>query len=667
LSSILTVALVLTLLSVTLFIVAASLSALLGRHDRASLAVGTAGSVLACGVGLAGSVMALLDGGTETVASAWRLPIGAIQVGIDPLSAFFLLCIFLVCGLGALFGAGYMRGWLGRRRLAPALAFFNVLAASMVAVVLARDGVLFLLAWEAMSLSSFFLVTFEGDRPDTRRAGIVYLIASHAGLVPLILLFVLLGGPSGSFAFDGILAAGAPAAVLATTCFLLALAGFGLKAGFWPLHAWLPEAHPAAPSHVSAVMSGVMIKMGIYGLLRTLTFLGDPPEWWGFVFIVVGVVSGVGGILHAIAQTDLKRLLAYSSVENVGIVSLGLGLGLIGRANGNATMAFLGFGGALLHVLNHGVMKGLLFQAAGSVLHATGTRDLDSLGGLLRRMPFTGAAFLTGSVAISGLPPLGGFVGELLIYVGAFTGAVELPSSSALWPLVVVPALALIGGLASACFVKAFGVGFLGSPRTPAAASAHEASPTMRVAMVLGIVLCLAVGVVPAVALRLVEAPAQFLSGAATLPAIVPAILSAAMRAALALMATVGILAVVRWALLRRREVRQAATWGCGYEAPTARMQYTAASFADPVLEPSESIFVQRIVHDGLEGPFPRSAHHERRMGDVVADRVIGPAIRGMVASFKWLDVLQQGGVPRYLVWVLLTVVVLLVWQLGAF
>jgi hydrogenase-4 component B len=320
-----------------------------------------------------------------------------------------------------------------------------------------------------------------------------------------------------------------------------------------------------------------------------------------------------------------------------------------------------------MHVLNHGVMKGLLFQAAGSVLHATGTRDLDSLGGLMRRMPLTGAAFLTGSVAISGLPPLGGFIGELLIYVGAFTGAVELPSESALWPLAVVPALALIGGLASACFVKAFGIGFLGEPRSPAAASAHEATPSMRFAMLLGMGLCVLVGVVPAVALRLVEAPAHFLSGAATLPPIVPTILWAAMNVVLVLLATVAILAGLRWALLRRREVRHGATWGCGYEAPTARMQYTAASFADPILEPSESIFVQRIVHDGLEGAFPRSAHHERRMGDVVADRLLGPAIRGLVASFKWLDVLQQGGVPRYLVWVLLTVVVLLVWQLGAF
>ena len=212
-----TVALVLTLLSVALFIIAGTLSALLGRLDRAALAVGTAGSLLACAVGLAGSVMALMDGGAETVASSWRLPIGAISMGIDPLSAFFCLCIFLVCGLGALFGAGYLRrGWLGRRRLAPALAFFNVLAASMVGVALARDGVLFLLAWEAMSLSSFFLVTFEGDRPETRRAGLVYLIASHLGLVPLIVLFVLLGGATGSFDFAAILAAGAPSALVAT-------------------------------------------------------------------------------------------------------------------------------------------------------------------------------------------------------------------------------------------------------------------------------------------------------------------------------------------------------------------------------------------------------------------------------------------------------------------
>ena len=662
-----TVALSLVLFSIPILILGGTLSAILYRHDRAARITGCVAGFLGTAVGLSGALLGLIDGVEETVASVWRLPVGTVSVGLDPLTSFFLFCIFLVCGLGVVYAIGYLKHLPGRARVAPALAFFNLLVVSMAVVVLARDAILFLLAWEAMSLSSFFLVTFDASQESTRRAGIFYLIACHVGLVPLVLLFVLLGDPAGSFGFQAIRAATAPGGGLATAAFLLALLGFGIKAGFWPVHVWLPEAHPAAPSHVSAVMSGVMIKLGIYGLLRTLTLLGTPLEWWGFVLIAIGIVSGVGGVLHALAQHDLKRLLAYSSIENIGIIALGMGLGIVGRANGNSTIAFLGFGGALLHVLNHGLFKGLLFQGAGSVMHATGTRDLDSLGGLMKRMPVTGAAFLTGSAAISGLPPLNGFVGELLIYVGAFLGVVELPSASGLWTLAIVPALALIGGLAAACFVKAFGVVFLGEPRTPAAAAAHEVDMSMRIAMVAGAALCIAIGVAPQVALRLIEGPGALLAGSALLPPVVTEVLSAVTRASLALICLVALAASVRFLLLRRREVRRAATWGCGYEAPTPRMQYTSASFADQVLAPAETIFEHHIEAGGLNGYFPRTAHHHERLGDMAADRVMEPAMGLLVSAFGRLGFLQQGGVSRYLVWVLLTVVVLLVWQLGAF
>jgi len=341
-------------------------SALLWRRERAVLLVGKTGAVLGCGVGAAGAALALFDEARPLLAAPWPLAVGHLTFGLDPLSAFFLLCVFVVSGLGALYGAGYLGAYLGKRRLAAVTVLFNLLVVAMVGVVLARDAAVFLLAWEAMSITSFFLVTFENDRDDVRRAGTTYLIASHLGVMLLMLLFGVMGQVAGGFGFAEIGRANLGGTSVRDLCFLLALIGFGTKAGFWPVHTWLPDAHPAAPSHVSAVMSGVMIKMGIYGLLRVLTFLGPPPAWWGTVLVVMGAVSGVAGVLHALAQHDLKRLLAYHSVENIGIIALGIGIGLLGQSHGRIAVALLGYGGALLHVLNHGLFKGLLFHAAGS-------------------------------------------------------------------------------------------------------------------------------------------------------------------------------------------------------------------------------------------------------------------------------------------------------------
>jgi hydrogenase-4 component B len=430
------------------------------------------------------------------------------------------------------------------------------------------------------------------------------------------------------------------------------------------MHVWLPDAHPAAPSHVFAAMSGVMIKMGIYGLLRALTFLGPPPSWWGAVLIAVGVVSGLAGVLHALAQHDLKRLLAYHSVENVGIIALGIGVGLIGQSHGTPLVAFLGYAGAMLHVLNHGLFKGLLFQAAGSVLHGTGTGDVDSLGGLSRRMPTTTAAFLVGSVAISGLPPFNGFVSEWLIYVGAFRASADLRDGYAVGALAVLPALALIGGLAAACFVKAFGVVFLGEPRTQAASSAHEVGLAMRAPMILGALLCLAIGVAPAAAVALVGPAAGFLARLSAVPARAVGSLSAITRIAAVLALLAGSLALLRHALLRRRTVASAATWGCGYAAPDPRMEYTAASFARPLLEPFLGALHVRVDQEGPSGYFPAKARYEEHLGDMAGERFLIPATRRVVRALSGLHVMQQGRLQLYLVYIAATLIALLVWQL---
>jgi len=647
-----------------LLVVTAAASAVVAKSDRIARIVGTAGCLVTCGVGVPTSLVAVLRASRDEIRSGWTLPVGELHFGIDPLSAFFLLCIFLVSGIAAVYGAGYLLAYAGRRRLAPALVFFPLLVAAMATVVLARDAIVLIIAWEIMSVASFFLVIFEHDRPEVRRAGVLYLIASQAGVVCLFVLFALLGRAAGSFDFDR-LSGAALTPGLANAAFLLAVAGFGTKAGFWPLHVWLPDAHPAAPTHVSALMSGVMIKMGIYGLLRILLLLGPPPSWWGVVMIGVGGVSGIAGVLLALAQHDLKRLLAYHSVENIGIIALGIGIGLLGVSQGQPFVGFLGFAGAMLHVLNHGLFKGLLFQAAGSIQKATGTRDIESLGGLLRTMPVTGALFLVGSIAICGLPPLNGFVSEWLVFIGAFLGGAAFAPGWTVYAILVVVALALIGGLAAACFVKAFGIVFLGEPRSDRALQAHESGAAMRGAMLVSALLCAAIGVWPAGALRLVAREAAELAripaGAGpSLP-----MLSAIPRAALVLAALATLLTLVRALLLRRRAVLRAPTWGCGYAAPTARMQYTAGSFARPLLEPFALIAGARLEARGPDGPFPTSARYARHFGDMAGERVFAPAYRRVLHLFSRVRGLQHGRMQLYLAYILITLIALLVWQLS--
>ena len=482
----------LILLAVSILVLSGFLALLLGRQARRATVIGVGGAVLGCLIGLVPTISALWTGRVETFSCAWQVPLGSFFVQMDALSAFFLLPILGLSIVAALYGGQYLMAYRSRKDLGAAWFFFNLLVASMVMVALARNGVLFLLAWEIMSLASFFLVTFEDEKESVRQAGWTYLVATHLGTAFLLVLFLVLGRQAGSLDFDRFVAASASISPVAGVVFLLALIGFGTKAGFMPLHVWLPEAHPAAPSHVSALMSGVMIKTGIYGLLRTLTFLGQPESWWGWVLIGIGLTSGLGGVLFALAQHDLKRLLAYHSVENIGIIALGLGAGVLGLALNQPALAVLGLAGGLLHVLNHALFKGLLFLGAGAVIQATGTRDIDHLGGLIRRMPWTAAMFLTGSLAICGLPPLNGFVSEFLIYVGAFEG-IGLPGVS-VWGAATIAGLAMIGGLAVACFTKAFGIVFLGEPRSDQARHGHEVGWVMLAPMAVLALGCVAVG-----------------------------------------------------------------------------------------------------------------------------------------------------------------------------
>jgi hydrogenase-4 component B len=635
-----------------------------GRSGRWSTALGAGGAVVACVAGLIPALRVLFGAPTSALRVAWEVPGGAFFVEIDPLSAFFLVLIFGLSALAAVYGSEYMRPHGVERSLGPSWFFFNALVASMALVVTARNGLLFLVAWEGMALASFFLVTFEDEHESVRAAGRTYLVATHLGTAFLLVLFLLLGRSAGSLDFDHFSVLPAQAGPL----FLLAVVGFGAKAGFLPLHVWLPEAHPAAPSHVSALMSGVMIKTGIYGLLRISMLLGPPAPWWGWLLLSIGLLSGIFGVLFALAQRDIKRVLAYSSVENVGLIGAGLGLGLLGLSNHAPFLAVLGFAGALLHVLNHALFKGLLFFGAGVVAHETGTRDLEKLGGLLKRMPVTAAAMLVGVVAICGLPPLNGFAGEFLLYLAALRGITSV-SGLGLAGALSVAALALIGGLAAACFARVFGVAFLGEPRSAATAHAHEPGLAMQLPGLLLAGGCVLIGALAPLVVASLAPVIEPLTGLSH--EVVRAQLTLASRplwmtvlAAALLLGLVAVLAALRRRLLAGRPAAAGVTWDCGYAQPTPRMQYTASSFAQPLTDLFALYLRPRRQLEPAAGLFPRQASLHTQTGDLCGERVYEPIFGGIgrtLAALRWL---QHGQVNLYVFYIAATLLALLMWQI---
>ena len=458
-------------------------------------------TILASLAGVFAALLLLFRHSTTTYLLEWNLPFDSCELVIDPLSAFFLLPVFLVAAAGSLYAVGYWPAAEHRTTERGMTFFYGLLAASMAILLMARNGVFFIMVWEIMALSAYFLLVTEHEREDVRRAGIVYLIATHTGTAALFVYFSLLAARTGSFLLPaaGSLSALSPAA---TFMALAAFIGFGAKAGIMPLHIWLPSAHANAPSHVSAMMSGVMLKMGLYGIFRTLTYFHDPPLVWGSVLTVAGISSALLGIAFAVAQRDMKRLLACSSIENIGIITTGLGVALLGISSQNTVLIYLGLAGALLHILNHSLFKPLLFLGSGVIIHSTGTREMNLMGGLGKGMPRVALLFLIGSVAICGIPPLNGFVSEFLLYLGFFS---QLDANSLIYLVFLAPVLALVGGLAMVAFSKMYSSVFLGTPRSSGAAHPHEAGVAMLAPMVFFALLCLLIGVAPQLALRLVS------------------------------------------------------------------------------------------------------------------------------------------------------------------
>jgi hydrogenase-4 component B len=583
------------------------------------------------------------------------------------LSGFFLCVIGVVSLAVGLYAPGYVRGFEHGRDPLPALGGFSGLfLAGMLAVVLAADAFLFMVAWELMSLSSYFLVAFHHDNAANRRAAFLYLLMAHIGGLAILLGFGVLASFASGFTFDAMRAAHLPFG-WASVAFVLAFTGFGMKAGVVPLHAWLPEAHPAAPSHISALMSGVMLKVAIYGFIRVVFDLIGQFHWqWGLGVLIIGSVSALMGVLYALMQHDLKRLLAYHSVENIGIIFIGLGLALLFLAADGTVVGIVAFVAALYHTINHALFKALLFLGAGAILHSSHEGDLEQMGGLLRRMPWTGLFFLVGCISISALPPFNGFVSEWLT-LQATLQAWQL-ESGVLRSIVPIAAamLALTGALAAACFVKVYGVAFLGQARSRHVRRARPVPISMRAGQGILAVLCLLLGVLPTTFVGLLNVvPQQVLGqglaqatarGWLWLTPVSPA--TASYSAPLVAIALSVALVLGLWLLGRGiRRVRRCDAWDCGFAPPTPAMQYTATGFAQPIRRVFGLLFhIEEAVDQDLSG-------HQRyrlRVSDRAWDIFYQPIVRAVEDTARRVTRLQSGNVRTYLGWSLVTLLVLL-------
>jgi formate hydrogenlyase subunit 3/multisubunit Na+/H+ antiporter MnhD subunit len=633
-------------------------------------------SLIASTMGLVAAVAALVtDGGVQTL----RLPLGLPWLGahfrLDPLAAAFLVVVDLGAATASLYGLGD-----GRHEREPGrvLPFFPAFLAGMNLVVLADDAFTFLLTWEFMSLASWALVMAHHRASGNARAGYIYLLMASFGTLSLLLGFGLLAGPDGGYAFDAIRNASRTANMSAAVLGL-ALLGAGSKAGLVPLHVWLPLAHPAAPSHVSALMSGVMTKVAVYGFVRIVFDLVGPPAWWwGAVVLLFGGASAVMGVLHALMEHDLKRLLAYHTVENIGIIFIGLGLALAFRANDMLAPAALALTAALFHVFNHSVFKSLLFFGSGAVLTATAERDMERLGGLVHVMPFTAFAFLIGSAAISALPPFNGFVSEWLTFQAILLSP-QLPQ----WVLkFLAPAigalLALSAALAAACFVKAFGITFLGRPRTSVARDAREADRFSLAAMFVLVALCLVAGVVPAYFIDALGPVVQSLAGAQLPPqgglqwlTIVPIAASRSSYNGLLLFVLIASAAwlaayvIHRWA---SHATRRSAIWTCGFADASTATQYSAGSFAQPIRRVFGSLVFQAREEIAMPPPGdPRPARLHVHLRDLLWDVLYAPLAAGIAKAADVMNRVQFLTIRGYLTLVsgalVALLVVLALWQ----
>lgn len=622
------------------------------------------------------TILTQLIVGFYAVASAVNglLGIDALQIfvvnqtnfSIDPLSAIFMVLVSVVCVSTSVYSRGYLSPYFftkTRSELAIHSLAMVWLQVSMIFVVLFRDGFAFLAAWEVMTLASFVLVMFEAEKRDTFWVGLSYLIQMHVGFFFILAGFVVAYNQSGVFGFNGLSAFFEVKNNI--PLFLLFLVGFGLKAGFVPLHTWLPNAHPAAPSHVSGAMSGIMIKMGIYGLIRVLFALKQQYFEIGLILLGVALLTGLWGIVSAIFQKDIKKVLAYSSIENIGVIGIGLGLGFIGLSLESKAMALFAFTGAVLHIVNHSLFKPLLFMGAGSVYKATHTRNADNLGGLIKRMPQTAILFIAGAAAICALPPFNGFISEVLIYIGMLDGMVGQGLRETIILIISIIVLALIGGLAIFAFTKTIGVAFLGAPRKPNE-HAKEVDGWMLAPQYFMLLVMLFIGIFPRYAIKMVlSVVAQFPLVDASIYSIEPMLLSTDMITLLALAFGVFIVVILffRGKMQQEVTISQGPTWGCGYTAVDAKQQYTSTSHADSLIAITNPMVKITKEFEPLATTefFPHDGRFQTGSDDVFEELVTARPTNRLTKLLKKAAILQTGLIQHYVLYALIFIIAILV------
>lgn len=581
---------------------------------------------------------------------------GEIVIRVDALSGWFILLMNFTMLTGILYGRRYMKAYYDR----PAEITLHYISYilnhfAMIGIYCIQHMLVFLCVWEIMTISAFLMVIFEHEKTSTLKAGINYLIQSHISVLFLTMTFILVSAHTGSYLFDAI--AGYTAHIHPALAFLLFLCffiGFGIKAGFVPFHTWLPYAHPAAPSHVSGIMSGVLIKTGIYGILRMLLLVKLNYLLAGYSILIVSVVSGVYGVMLAIIQHNVKKLLAYHSIENIGIIGIGIGLGCLGLGINNPVLSFAGFAGALLHTLNHSLFKSLLFYTAGTVYQAIHTMDIEQSGGLVKKMPHTTALFLLASLAICGLPPFNGFVSEFLIYTGLFNGIVANPLSSIIVLVSALTGLVLIGGLAMLCFTKAFGIIFLGTARHPYPAPIQEADFSRLFPQYMTAFLIVFIGVLPQLFIRLVSPPVALLTGSSAISAATPhfaVILQAVSVTFFAFLLICIIVYGIKRKVNAAGNITVSSTWGCGYTVPTSRLQYTANSFVRSYRKLVRPLLMMNKSEGEIKEIFPQPVHSDTHPYDKMEAVFIDAPLRFLKSWMGRFDFLQNGREQFYILY----------------
>jgi len=605
------------------------------------------------------ALIAFKLGGIETVLKYGPI-FQNLRFSIDFLSGFFIIFISLISTLAIIYANGYLKNYINKNKdISAHCVFLPIMIASMLGVVGTQNALAFLIIWEIMSLSSFFLVIFENEKKEVLKAGIKYLVFMHVSVIFIMLMFAILATQASSLDFMQFKNILEENSNLSNLIFILAFIGFGTKAGFVPFHNWLPDAHPAAPSHISGLMSGVMIKTGIYGILRILDFINTPTCQIGYFVLIISIVTALYGILYAITQHDIKKLLAYSSIENIGIMGIGIAIGILGLAYNSPIVAILGFSGGILHILNHSIFKSLLFFAAGSIYAKAHTRDMEILGGLIKTMPKTAILFLIASISICALPPFNGFISEFLIYFGILKG-ISINNLFLFLALILsIAGLALAGTMAILCFTKAFSIVFLGGARSEKATNIkNDNGLFFTIPMYILATLALLIGLFPNHILNLILKTTSLYVNVEKSIEILPIMYIIAIICASLIICTL-IIYSIKLKFEGKKEIH--CTWGCGYDKVGTEMEYSASSYSEPFTTMLKPLFKRISDIQKPKSIFPKKAHWEQHMEDVEEAYFIKPLMANLENFFAQFERIQDGNIQRYIMYGLIFLVISLI------